>query len=148
MQWHQLDLMQYCKQSATRSRQKTTSTPDRSIFTRRVLFLVPNQQCQSTEGIKYRTASCYDNGSYSSHRQSPQRAWYSGTFIVLQCNQVSLYFYIEKGLVRVLLSVLSSEGHALHPIYPSIWPPEVFLCVGDALELVAHYMSRYCRVAD
>ena len=39
-----------CKQSAPRSRQITTSTPHHSIFTGRMLFLTPNQQCQSTEG--------------------------------------------------------------------------------------------------
>ena len=39
-----------CKQSAPRSRQITTLTPHHSIFTGRVLFLAPNQQCQSTEG--------------------------------------------------------------------------------------------------
>ena len=40
-----------CKQSALCSRQITTSTPHHSIFTVRMLFLMPNQQCQSTEGI-------------------------------------------------------------------------------------------------
>ena len=48
-----------CKQSAPRSRQITTPTPHRSIFTGRMLFLVPNQQCQyycqSTEGIALKT---------------------------------------------------------------------------------------------
>jgi len=39
-----------CKQSAPRSRQITTQTPYHSIFTDRMLFLMPNQQCQSTEG--------------------------------------------------------------------------------------------------
>jgi len=38
-----------CKQCAPRSRQKTTSTL--SFFTGRMLFLMPNQQRQSTEGI-------------------------------------------------------------------------------------------------
>ena len=40
-----------CKQSAPCSRQITTSTPHHSIFTGWMLFLTPNQQCQSTEGI-------------------------------------------------------------------------------------------------
>jgi len=39
-----------CKQSAPRSRQITTPAPYHSIFTGRMLFLMPNQQCQSTEG--------------------------------------------------------------------------------------------------
>ena len=39
-----------CKQSAPRFRQTTTPTPHHSIFTGRMLFLAPNQQCQSTEG--------------------------------------------------------------------------------------------------
>jgi len=39
-----------CKQSAPRSRQITTPSPYRSIFTDQMLFLMPNPQCQSTEG--------------------------------------------------------------------------------------------------
>ena len=40
-----------CKQSAPPcSRQTTTQTPHHSIFTGRLLFLTPNQQCQSAEG--------------------------------------------------------------------------------------------------
>jgi len=38
------------KQSAPHSIQITTPTPHHSIFTGRMLFLMPNQQCQSTEG--------------------------------------------------------------------------------------------------
>ena len=37
--------------SASRSRQITTSAPHRSVFTGRMPFMPPNQQCQSTEGI-------------------------------------------------------------------------------------------------
>ena len=39
-----------CKQPAPRSRQITTPTPHHSIFTGRMLFLTPNQQCQTTDG--------------------------------------------------------------------------------------------------
>jgi len=39
-----------CKQSAARSRQITTPTPHHSIFTGRMPFMLPNQQCQITEG--------------------------------------------------------------------------------------------------
>ena len=39
-----------CKQSAPRSRQITTTSPQHSIFSGRVLFLTPKQRCQSTEG--------------------------------------------------------------------------------------------------
>ena len=39
-----------CKQSAPRCGQITTPTPHHSIFTGRVLFLTPSQQCQQTEG--------------------------------------------------------------------------------------------------
>jgi len=38
------------KKSAPRSRQITTPAPHRSIFTRRMLFLTPDKQRQSTEG--------------------------------------------------------------------------------------------------
>jgi len=40
-----------CTQSVPRSRQITTPTPHRSVFTGRMLFLTPNQQRQSTEGM-------------------------------------------------------------------------------------------------
>jgi len=40
-----------CKQSAPRSREITTPTSYHSIFTGRMLFLMPNQQFQSNEGI-------------------------------------------------------------------------------------------------
>ena len=39
-----------CK-SASRSRQITTPAPHHSVFTGRMPFLPPNQQCQSIEGI-------------------------------------------------------------------------------------------------
>ena len=39
------------KRSAPCSRQITTATPHHSIFTGWMLFLMPNQQCQSTECI-------------------------------------------------------------------------------------------------
>ena len=38
------------KQSSPRCRQITTPTPHHTIFTGQMLFLTPNQQCQSTEG--------------------------------------------------------------------------------------------------
>ena len=38
-----------CKQSAPCARQTTTSTPHQSIFTGQMLFLMPSQQCRSTE---------------------------------------------------------------------------------------------------
>ena len=47
MKWHQLDHMQTI---CTCCRQITTPTPHHSIFTGRMLFLTPNQQCRSTEG--------------------------------------------------------------------------------------------------
>ena len=43
-----------CK-SASRSRQITTPAPHHSVFTGRMPFLSPNQQCQSTEGKKTNT---------------------------------------------------------------------------------------------
>jgi len=45
-----------CKQSAPRSRQRTTPTPHHSIFTVRMLFLMPKQQCESTAGKTITTA--------------------------------------------------------------------------------------------
>ena len=39
-----------CKQSAPHFGQITTPTPRHSIFTGQMLFLMTNQQCQSTKG--------------------------------------------------------------------------------------------------
>jgi len=44
-----------CKQSAPRSRQITTpTTPHHSIFIGWMFFLMPNQQCQSSEGKMFK----------------------------------------------------------------------------------------------
>jgi len=43
-----------CKQSAPRSRQITTPTRHHSFFIGRMLFLMPSQQCQSTESLSSR----------------------------------------------------------------------------------------------
>jgi len=39
-----------CKQPAPRSRQITMPTPHQSIFTGRMLFMTPNQQCFDAVG--------------------------------------------------------------------------------------------------
>ena len=49
-----------CKQPAPRSRQITTPTPRRSIFTGPMLFLTPNQQYESTEGQKLYNKSTHN----------------------------------------------------------------------------------------
>jgi len=41
------------RKSATRSTQITTPAPHHSVFTGRMTFLTPSQQCQSTEGSSY-----------------------------------------------------------------------------------------------
>jgi len=48
--WHQLDCMQTICTSLSHSRQLTKPTPHHPIFTCRMLFLTPNQQCHSSEG--------------------------------------------------------------------------------------------------
>ena len=57
-----------CKQSAPHSRQISTPTPRHSIFTGRMLFLTPKQQCQKlqkrdqkTRTTKTRTRSLEEN---------------------------------------------------------------------------------------
>ena len=49
MQWHQLDHMQTICTSLQTDNHTNTSSLN---FTCRMLFLMPNQQCRSTEGIK------------------------------------------------------------------------------------------------
>jgi len=52
-----------CKQPAPRSRQITTSTPHQSISTGWMLLLMPNQQCQSTEGMLFCKQNTGINGT-------------------------------------------------------------------------------------
>ena len=77
------------KQYASCSRQITTTTPHHSIFTGQMLFLTPNQQCQSTEGTKtqlymyiiaalpYQVSKCQKTiFGYASHNSSlPSVLW-------------------------------------------------------------------------
>ena len=56
-----------CK-SAPRSRQKTTPAPHHSIFTGRMPFLSPNQQCQSTEGLLTKNRQTHKNESENTAR--------------------------------------------------------------------------------
>ena len=49
-QWHQLGHMQVCTSLQTDNH---ASTPPLSFFTAQMLFLSPNQQRQSTEGMKH-----------------------------------------------------------------------------------------------
>ena len=63
-----------CKQSAHRSRQITIPTPHHSIFTGRMLFLTPNEQCQSTHARTHARTHAYThthpfNGSFSGTTQ-------------------------------------------------------------------------------
>ena len=48
-QWHQLDHMQIIRTSLQTDNHASTS-PYHSVFTGRVSFLPPNQQCPFTEG--------------------------------------------------------------------------------------------------
>jgi len=48
----------YANHLHTHSREITTPAPHHSIFKGRMLFLTPNQQCQSTENITTKQAQC------------------------------------------------------------------------------------------
>jgi len=50
IQWHQLDHVQTICTSLKRDNH--TNTSSLNFFTGRMLFLMPNQQCRSIEGIK------------------------------------------------------------------------------------------------
>jgi len=53
-QWHQLEHMQII---CTTLQTDNLAYPITQFFTGRMLFLTPNQQCQSTEGDKMRYAN-------------------------------------------------------------------------------------------
>jgi len=58
-----------CKQSAPHSRQITTPTPHHSIFTGLMLFLTPNQQCQSNDGTLHINAEEITEGRAKSNHE-------------------------------------------------------------------------------
>jgi len=59
-QWHQLDI---CKLFAPCCRQITTPAPHHSVFTGRMSFLPPNQQCRSTDDLM-RVITYYNSHTY------------------------------------------------------------------------------------
>jgi len=54
-QWHQLGHMQVCTSLQTDNH---ASTPSLSFFTGRMPFLLPKQQNQSTDGMKFNQMQC------------------------------------------------------------------------------------------
>jgi len=62
--------MQITTQSAPRSRQITTPTPHHSIFTGQVLFLTPNQQCQSSDNTNRVSTAPYDHNHHCYSEQA------------------------------------------------------------------------------
>jgi len=73
-----------CKQSAPHSRQITTPTSHYSIFTGRMLFLMPNQHCQSTEGMLC-SSGPYQMVQVSAVIDGPARRAASCTLCDAQC---------------------------------------------------------------
>ena len=53
MQWHHVDHTQIIRTSLQTD--NNTSTSSTQFFIDRMLFLMPNQQCQSSEGKKFHT---------------------------------------------------------------------------------------------
>ena len=63
-QWHQLGHMQFCTSLQTDNH---ASTPPLKFFTGRMPFLPPNQQRQSTEGIKHSKFTRHQNSFMAKH---------------------------------------------------------------------------------
>ena len=55
MQWHELDYMQTI---CTTLQTDNHTNPSSLNFTGRILFLTPNQQCQSTEDVSFTSCFC------------------------------------------------------------------------------------------
>jgi len=106
-----------CKQSAPRSRQITTPTPHRSIFAGRMLFLVPNQQCQyycqSTEGIALKTHTHPFNGPLSGTTRV-SRYQKGKTYLDFTEARDSEWQWHQLGHMQVCTS-LQTENHASTP---------------------------------
>ena len=68
------------KQSAHRCRQITTPASHHSIFTGQILFLIPNQQCQSTEGNSPSVNPCYHYYLLIMQHLQPQSNTHTYTF--------------------------------------------------------------------
>jgi len=79
-----------CKQSAPCSREITTPTPHHSIFTGRMLFLMPNQQCQNTEG-NYRPIN-WNEKQLTIHTEGWDCIWWGSTN-VHKCQSIIRIIY-------------------------------------------------------
>jgi len=72
-QWHQLDHIQT---TYTTPDKTTTQAPHHSIFTGQMLFLKPNQQCQSTDGNRVKEKR------YTSSQRILTRGHVAGRFFI------------------------------------------------------------------
>jgi len=68
------------------------------IFTGRIPFLSPNQQCQSTEGRKYHTARTCSSKASDNYKKNCQQS-YAENKVTVQ------YTYVYEGLIE-LMSVM------------------------------------------
>ena len=77
-QWHQLNLMHTICTSL--------QTDNQSIFTGRMLFLMPNQQCQSTEGNHKHII--LNNNYYNKNKKTLH---WKFSRVSLSCNMYTVY---------------------------------------------------------
>ena len=133
-QWHQLDRMQTI--CTSHSRQITTPTHHQSISTGWMLFLMPNQQCQSTE--RQVPASCEVYGicviASDVAVQSQYRSNYCYYWLFLCLD-------LEWSLMKIIITVIfccdnlwRSKFTALEKpgklgeFSSTLWPPSVLRC--------------------
>ena len=99
-----------CKRSAPHSRHTATPAPHHSIFTGWMLFMMPNQQCQSTEGMTHT----------STHRQicssHPSR-----TGVKMKANANKSAFSLINSAVNITLPTFAAEHRAAAPLLLGAW---------------------------
>jgi len=103
------------KQSAPRSKQTTAPTPHHTIFTRRMLFPMPIQQCQSTEGSSTHTHT-HTHPFNSPFSGTTRVSWYQKSKTNLDFTEArdSEWQWHQLGHMQVYTS-LQSDNHASTP---------------------------------
>ena len=131
--------MQITTQSAPRSRQITTPTPHHSIFTGQVLFLTPNQQCQSSDNTNRVSTAPYDHDHHCYSEQanilsdkSGEESFAAAFHNVVQSSTDNNRTSTNKTFTQTTPHCVTlHSAYSLQPlVQPTVWPQLVVQPVG------------------
>jgi len=119
-----------CKRSAPHSRHTATPAPHHSIFTGWMLFMMPNQQCQSTEGM---THTSTHKQICSSH---PSR-----TGVKMKANANKSAFSLINSAVNITLPTFAAKHRAAAPLLLGAWHPPRSINMALSSKPTKHHCS-------